>query len=154
MLKLTIKTPKRRHSLPFWDHQKTLFLIISGRVRMISSLLLTLKYFAPISSVAIVGFELVNVCWVFSENYFLVWKFCGKAQFPHRNCETMRKLPFHKISTPANSFHHTQQTRTFSKSGHHILLYKLDTGYMDHKQSRFVIYSLILGLLSLHSSFK
>ena len=64
---------------------------------MISSLLLTLKYFAPISSVAIVGFELVNVCWVYSENYFLVWKFCGKAQFPHRNCETMRKLLFTKF---------------------------------------------------------
>ena len=37
---------------------------------------------------------------------FLVWKFCGKAQFPHsfgrfvrNNAETM---PFHKISTPGN----------------------------------------------------
>ena len=37
---------------------------------------------------------------------FIVWKFCGKAQFPHsfgrfaRNyAETM---PFHKISTPGN----------------------------------------------------
>ena len=121
---------------------------------MTSSLLLTLKYFAPISSVAVVGFELVNVCWVYSENYFLVWKFCGKAQFLHRNCETMWKLPFHKISAPGNSFHHTQQTCTFSKSGHHILLYNLDTGYMDHKQSRCVIYSVILRLLSLPSSFK
>ena len=36
----------------------------------------------------------------------LVWKFCGKAQFPHsferfaRNCA--ETVPFHKISTPGN----------------------------------------------------
>ena len=37
---------------------------------------------------------------------FLVWKFFGKAQFPHsfgrfaRNCVVT--VPFHKISTPRN----------------------------------------------------
>ena len=33
----------------------------------------------------------------------LVWKFCGKAQFPHsstRNCA--ETVPFHKVSTPGN----------------------------------------------------
>ena len=39
-------------------------------------------------------------------SYFLVWKFCGKAQFPHslgrfaRNYE--ETVPFHKIYTPGN----------------------------------------------------
>ena len=37
---------------------------------------------------------------------FLVWKFCGKAQFPHSYGRFVRNyaetLPFHKISTPEN----------------------------------------------------
>ena len=38
---------------------------------------------------------------------FLVWKFCGKAQFPHSFGRFVRNyaetVPFHKISTPGNS---------------------------------------------------
>ena len=37
---------------------------------------------------------------------FLVWKFCGKAQFPHSFGRITRNysetVPFHKISTPGN----------------------------------------------------
>ena len=37
---------------------------------------------------------------------FLVWKFCGKAQFPHSLGRIARNsaesVPFHKISTPEN----------------------------------------------------
>ena len=37
---------------------------------------------------------------------FLVWKFCGKAQFPHSFGRSVRNyaetVPFHKISTPGN----------------------------------------------------
>ena len=37
---------------------------------------------------------------------FLVWKFCGKAQFPHSFGRVTRKyaetVPFHKISAPEN----------------------------------------------------
>ena len=37
---------------------------------------------------------------------FLVWKFCGNAQFPHSFQRIVRKcgetVPFHKISTPGN----------------------------------------------------
>ena len=38
--------------------------------------------------------------------HFLVWKFCGKAQFPHsfgRFAQNYGEtVPFHKISTPEN----------------------------------------------------
>ena len=37
---------------------------------------------------------------------FLVWKFCGKAQFPHSFGQIARNyaesVPFHKISIPGN----------------------------------------------------
>ena len=34
---------------------------------------------------------------------FLVWKFCGKTQFPHSFWRfTVPVMPFHKISTPGN----------------------------------------------------
>ena len=37
---------------------------------------------------------------------FLVWKFCGKAQFPHSLGRIARNyaetVPFHKTSTPGN----------------------------------------------------
>ena len=33
---------------------------------------------------------------------FLVWKFCGKAQFPHSFERITENLPFHKISKPGN----------------------------------------------------
>ena len=37
---------------------------------------------------------------------FLVWKFCGKAEFPHSFGQFARNyaetVPFHKISTPGN----------------------------------------------------
>ena len=37
---------------------------------------------------------------------FLVWKFCGKVQFPHSFGEIARNyaetVPFHKISMPRN----------------------------------------------------
>ena len=37
---------------------------------------------------------------------FLVWKFCGKAQFPHSFGQIARNyaetLPFHKICVPGN----------------------------------------------------
>ena len=37
---------------------------------------------------------------------FLVWKFCGKAQFPHSFGQIARKyaetVPFQKMSTPGN----------------------------------------------------
>ena len=37
---------------------------------------------------------------------FLVWKFCGKKQFPHSFGQIARNfaetVPFHKISTPGN----------------------------------------------------
>ena len=37
---------------------------------------------------------------------FLVWKFCGKAQFPHSfgrfTWNYVETVPFHKISTPRN----------------------------------------------------
>ena len=53
---------------------------------------------------------------------FLVWKFCGKAQFPHsfgrfaRNCA--ETVPFRKISTPGNQvevwyFLHFRKLRKF-----------------------------------------
>ena len=42
---------------------------------------------------------------VISPNY-LVWKFCGKAQFPHSLGRITRNhaetVPFHKISKPGN----------------------------------------------------
>ena len=37
---------------------------------------------------------------------FMVWRFCGKAQFPHSFGRFVRNyaeiVPFHKISTPGN----------------------------------------------------
>ena len=34
---------------------------------------------------------------------FLVWEFCGKAQFPHITRIYTETVPYHKISTPGNS---------------------------------------------------
>ena len=34
---------------------------------------------------------------------FLVWEFCGKAQFPHIAGIYTETVPYHKISTPGNS---------------------------------------------------
>ena len=56
-----------------------------------------------------VGDNFINKCtaqnYVISPN-FLLWKLCGKAQFPHRFGRIARNyaetVPFHKISTPGN----------------------------------------------------
>ena len=42
---------------------------------------------------------------------FLVWKFCGKAQFPHIARNYAETVPFHKIFTPGNQV----KLRYFSK---------------------------------------
>ena len=53
----------------------------------------------------IVNFDTIAKNSLVSPN-FQVWKFCGKAQFPHsfgRNAQNYAKtLPFHKTSTPRN----------------------------------------------------
>ena len=57
----------------------------------------------PVTSNVAIAYTAKNT--VISTN-FLVWKFCGKAQFPHSFGRISLKyaeiVPFHKYSTPGN----------------------------------------------------
>ena len=44
---------------------------------------------------------------------FLVWNFCGKAQFPHSFGQFAETVPFNNISRPGNSV----KLRYFSQCG-------------------------------------
>ena len=68
-------------------------------------------YFTPCSCVFIVGLNMHSPGEYTAKNIvispnFLVWKFRGKAQFPHSFVRIPRKyaetVSFHKVSTPGN----------------------------------------------------
>ena len=55
---------------------------------------------------------------------FLVWKFCGKAQFPHSFGRFVETVSFRKVSTPGNQV----KLRYFSQCGDNISRQRIAAG--------------------------